>query len=308
MIEPTYQDDEVTLYLADCLDVLPQLEAGSVDAVVTDVPYYEITNNDWDRQWKNRSEYIEWIGALASEWERVTVDNGSIFIFCDEMMEAYVQVELDKLFQLINKIVWFKRNNLPIKNAHLLRSFAPVTERALFYGKHNNGVQNFATLIKQAREQKGLSAKQVAELGGFYGNVNHGGIVSNWESGYSIPSFDQWEQLVTILGIYAKEYGALCRPFNADAKTLDVIEYPVVNGKDNTEHPTTKPSRLMRRITSVITNANQIVLDCCMGSGTTGVACAQLGRRFVGIEIDEKYFSIAVKRIKQARLQLRLGI
>ncbi len=50
------------------------------------------------------------------------------------------------------------------------------------------------------------------------------------------------------------------------------------------------------------------ILDPFMGSGTTGVACVQTGRKFIGIEIDEKYFDIAVKRIKDAQQQMRLAI
>jgi DNA modification methylase len=56
------------------------------------------------------------------------------------------------------------------------------------------------------------------------------------------------------------------------------------------------------------TRERELILDPFMGSGTTGVACVQTGRRFIGIEINEKYFDIAVKRIKQAQLQIRMDI
>ena len=52
----------------------------------------------------------------------------------------------------------------------------------------------------------------------------------------------------------------------------------------------------------------QLIFDPFMGSGTTGVACVQLGRKFIGCEIHEPYFDIAVKRIKEAQLQMRLEI
>lgn len=64
-----------------------------------------------------------------------------------------------------------------------------------------------------------------------------------------------------------------------------------------TEHPTQKPVALMEYLIKTYTNEGDIVLDNCMGSGTTGVACINTGRRFIGIEKDDKYFEIAKKRI-----------
>ena len=71
-------------------------------------------------------------------------------------------------------------------------------------------------------------------------------------------------------------------------------------------HPCPKPNNVMRWIIERCTLESDTVFDPFMGSGTTGVACAQLGREFIGCEIDPEYFAIAEKRIKQAQLQMRL--
>jgi site-specific DNA-methyltransferase (adenine-specific) len=71
----------------------------------------------------------------------------------------------------------------------------------------------------------------------------------------------------------------------------------------NKSHPTQKPIALMKYI---IKNTTGVVLDPFMGSGTTGVACMNLGRKFIGIEIDERYFQIACERIERAQQQLKL--
>lgn len=68
----------------------------------------------------------------------------------------------------------------------------------------------------------------------------------------------------------------------------------------NAEHPTEKPSELMSVYIKNSTERNQTVLDPFMGVATTGVACAKLGRSFIGIEIDEEYFNIACERIRKA--------
>ncbi len=74
------------------------------------------------------------------------------------------------------------------------------------------------------------------------------------------------------------------------------------NPDGHREHPTQKPVSLMRWALGFVTTA-KTVLDPFMGSGTTGVACVQSGRRFIGIEIDQGYFDIAVERIKAALAQ-----
>ena len=74
---------------------------------------------------------------------------------------------------------------------------------------------------------------------------------------------------------------------------------------DGAEHPTQKPVRLLSWCLDQIPDA-QTILDPFMGSGTTGVACAQLGRKFIGIEIEPRYFDIACKRIEAAYAQGRL--
>lgn len=69
----------------------------------------------------------------------------------------------------------------------------------------------------------------------------------------------------------------------------------------STTHPTQKPVALMEYLIRTYTNEGETVLDNCMGSGTTGVACANTGRRFIGMEMDDKYFQIALERIEAAQ-------
>lgn len=69
------------------------------------------------------------------------------------------------------------------------------------------------------------------------------------------------------------------------------------NSKEKVNHPTQKPIKLMERIVSLFTNEGDTVLDFCMGSGSTGVACLNLNRNFIGIEKDLKYFNIAKSRV-----------
>ena len=79
----------------------------------------------------------------------------------------------------------------------------------------------------------------------------------------------------------------------------NILEYPNIVGK-NAIHPTQKPISLLEYLIKTYTNENETVLDNCMGSGSTGVACMNTDRQFIGIELDKNYFEIAEKRIKEA--------
>ena len=74
------------------------------------------------------------------------------------------------------------------------------------------------------------------------------------------------------------------------------------------KHKSQKPINLMKRLLLDFTNQGDTILDPFMGSGTTGVACVQTGRNFIGIEIDPTYFAIAERRIQEAQLQPRLPL
>lgn len=64
-------------------------------------------------------------------------------------------------------------------------------------------------------------------------------------------------------------------------------------------HPTQKPVALLKYLIETYTSKGALVLDSCMGSGSTGVACKELGREFIGIEMNEEYYNIAVKRLDE---------
>lgn len=78
-----------------------------------------------------------------------------------------------------------------------------------------------------------------------------------------------------------------------------LFTFPVVSGNEKTGHPTQKSLALMEKIIEIHTNPGDIVLDPFMGSGTTGIACLKLKRRFLGIEISKTFFKIAKKRFKE---------
>lgn len=94
--------------------------------------------------------------------------------------------------------------------------------------------------------------------------------------------------------VYGKFKGAT---FNEHCKNT-VFRYPCGRNK---LHPTQKPLELMEKLILVSSNEGDIILDAFMGSGTTGVACVNTNREFIGFELDEEYFNIAKDRIEAAQ-------
>jgi len=320
-----YREENVAIACGDCLEVMRGFPDKSVDAVITDPPYFRIVDAQWDKQWKTLDEYLAWLDVVSDEWKRILKDNGSLMIFADDMVSAYVQVLIDKKLLLLNNIVWYKTNNLPIKATWSYRKFAPMTERILFYSAQYDptgwetvklDMNNFVPLreyFRKYQEAMGLNIKQInSRLG--HRKAEHAFYWGSTQ--WDLPTPETYAELAKIPTNHEfvrreyedlrREYEDLRRPFNADGETLDVITGPIVSAKDNTAHPTTKPLWLMQRLVTVSTNPDMTVLDCFMGSGTTGVACVQTGRNFIGIEIDPTYFAIAERRIAEAQMQPRL--
>lgn len=117
-----------------------------------------------------------------------------------------------------------------------------------------------------------------------------------WQKSNPSPMNGQYIYLSGIeLAVWFKKSGA--KTFNAHCKNT-VFKYP--NGSSKL-HPTAKNLDLFKELILDNTNKDDLVLDTCMGSGTTGVACKELNRNFIGIELDEKYYKIACERINNTQ-------
>ena len=326
------------IYCMDCLEGLKQIPDKSVDLVVTDPPYFNVMRTDWkgnkhswDSQWNNLDEYRKWIFELGKEIKRILKLNGSFYIFADDKICAYVQVELDKLFNLENSITWAKPNNMTIKGWNIYRCYATITEKILFYSNEsrNTNLENesysenikvLAPIIEYMIEQKRLIKEyfnfKTDKVFNDYINklTNTKSIVSRHYFTYSqwvFPTENIYKKLQTINNevfkkeyeVFKKEYEGLRRVFKPKENFTDVWTFNIMGGKESLgKHPTQKPLEIIKRMVDTSSKENQIILDPFMGSGTTAVACKQLGRNFIGFEISQEYVDIANKRLQQGVL------
>ena len=124
-------------------------------------------------------------------------------------------------------------------------------------------------------------------------------IFCSGQSVYNAQMIETGNRMVSRrVGTKTSVYGKADKETLYDRSSMyptQLIEIP--NRKDGKLHPTQKPVALMEYLIRTYTNENETVLDFTMGSGTTGVACVNLGRKFIGIELDQGYFDIAKERI-----------
>ena len=219
------QIGNATLYLGDCLEILPEI--GKVDAVVTDPPYAIIGGGSsiagkgveeaFDIQF-----YRVWFQELLKKIENVTTDNSAIWLTIDwRGCYAIEQAAVRSKFRFAGVGVW---NRGGLGMGYVLRKT----------------YENFVILVGEKWERK------------------------------KTDEADVWE----------------CEWFPSSRKY---------------DHQAEKPVKLMKR--AIELTGGQIICDPFMGSGTAGIACIELDRKFVGIEINEKYFDIACKRIDEANRQ-----
>jgi len=313
------------VYCMDCLEGMGEMGDGTVSLAILDLPYYRIKSDDWDRQWKTFGEYIAWVEAVCLEVKRTLKDNGSLYLFCDDHRAAHLQVMLERHFTFLNHLVWYKRNNIAIKGARNYRKYAPVSERILFFstqdqarlGQARRNVNDFSPLRRYFRdfqEALGLNKRQIIDAVGQ--SASH---CFRWGSSqWSLPTEETYRKLCELplrhefprqdyqfvrkeYGELRREYELLRRPFHYIPGMYEVIDIPIVNARDNTPHPTTKPLELIRNIVEVSSNEGDLVLDPTMGSGTTAVACIESGRDFIGFEYKPEYCDIIASRIGAAQ-------
>jgi site-specific DNA-methyltransferase (adenine-specific) len=135
---------------------------------------------------------------------------------------------------------------------------------------------------------------------GNYLNIEYPKRILHWYKTNPMPSFrGQPAFSIEYILWYGKKY------YGKGSKH-DVYKYPICLGKERTEHPTQKPLKLIIDLMQDFSQEGDLVLDGYAGSGTTAVACIQSNRNYICVEKEEKYFSIATKRIEREKSQERL--
>jgi site-specific DNA-methyltransferase (adenine-specific) len=132
-----------TIHGGDCLEVMQGMADNSVDAIVTDPPYFKVKGEAWDRQWDKPTQFLAWLDTVAEQWQRLLKPNGSLYCFASSKMAARVECLIADKFHVLNRITWQKDAGWAKRQCkEELRIFFPASE-ALVFAEHY-GADNIA--------------------------------------------------------------------------------------------------------------------------------------------------------------------
>jgi DNA modification methylase len=295
--------------LGDCLEVMADIPDGSVDAVVCDPPYGTMAGaglDGWDENSTAWDVALE-PAAFLEHCNRVLRVNGALILFSQEPYTSRLITEAHGNLPFSYRMAWLKDH---FANA-LIAKKAPVSyfeDVLVFFKKYDTLAQH--PLRDYAKRLFDFICKDKKQL---FAEMGHQGVCHfmRYDSmQFGLCTEKTYRELCALYGIQGQEW---FKPY-AELKEIDrrfgrrfnlpeghkfksnVLQYRKDYGG---LHPTQKPVALLEDLIKTYTNEGETVLDNCMGSGTTGVACVKTKRNFIGIELDEGYFKIAEKRIME---------
>jgi site-specific DNA-methyltransferase (adenine-specific) len=292
----------------DALEQLKELPSKSVNLVCIDPPY-NIGKDQWDnlgfakKGYGGAAEnasgdyYFGWMAEIFEEIERVLRDDGSFFVFHNEfrsMARLDTKIQQNTSFVFRQMITWNKRFEGSSRKGFLdgfivrggLSNWNKMAEYILFYTFNNSWK------LKDARKRRKVKQTTISrEILSRTGKMT--GWYSNIETGKNYPTEQTIVPITKHLGLTLED---LVPKFYNQKTDHSVWNYEPVLKKMG--HITPKPTELIKNIIMHTTNEDDVVLDCFAGSGTTGVAAAQLNRRFILIEKEEEYMVIINKRLR----------
>ena len=308
------------LYNGDCLEAMKDIPDNSVNLVLIDPPY-NIGKADWDN-WETVGEYVEFMGKVFLECQRVLKDNGSFYFFHNDflqMAELQCWIRNNTKFKFKSLITLSKTNKSYIKlcygSQNKFRNYLNTAEYCLFYTFQEDNGYDDLNMFKSIREYfkserlklSHMSYKEINSILGF--KTSGGGFASDvlnpYKKNWKFPTEEVYVKFQT-LGICQKDYMELKDIYESYKYTfnkkdgLDNVWHYDFRKRNNYDHPTVKPNSLLKDIILYSSNENDVVLDCFMGSGSTGVASLNTNRKFIGIELDKNYFEISKKRIEES--------
>jgi len=297
------------LYKGDCLIESDKIESGSVDLILTDLPYGNMNTdggrklgiNGWDLAIDPKKVF-----DIAN---RILRKSGKMILFSQEPYTTKLITEAMPNIPFNYRATWEKDNFAVALGAKV--NMVSFTEDVLVFSKNHDteAIHELRHYFKIVMDFIGLNLKQIntklrhrrAEHT-FYIDSTQYGLCT--EKTYlelievfgidKMQGFKEFAELKEIDNEFKKKFASTFNLWEGNKFKSNILKYK----KDYTgHHPTQKPVLLLEDLIKTFSNESDLVVDLTMGSGSTGVAAKNLNRNFIGIEQDEKYFNIAVKRI-----------
>ena len=205
---------------------------------------------------------------LWEQYNRIIKNTGAICLFGQEPFSSILRLSNLEMY----RYDWVWKKQRPSNFQLMTYQCGRVTENIMVFSKAN-ACYSKTTMVYNPQVQKRENIRVVDKY-----TMNGNNVLHNYSGG----------KLKNQRRVYDEK------------QPVNVLEFNTVEGNERV-HPTQKPVQLIEYLIETYTNEGDLVLDNCMGSGTTGVACLYTNRNFIGIEKDKKFFDLASKRIESEK-------
>ena len=289
----------------DALQSLQLLDDKSVDLVLTGPPSYTLLNIDWDKQWKTKDDYLNWLEEIVKETQRVLKDNGSFYMFASAEMSWYVENIIRKYFNVLNHIRWADKESMAKRcNKEELRRYINNSEEIIFaeqFKQEDLSVfEPIRAYLDEARIKANISRDETNKI------CNVRSIASKHyfsKSQWCLPTEELYNKLREHMDLkpyeeIKQEYEHLRITFNLRRRTFNLT---AVRQYNNTwifkqtpsrkgRHPCEKPEELINHIIETSSKENDVVVDMFCGSCVVPKCCNKMNRKCIAGDVDDKYF------------------
>ena len=304
----------INLIKGDCLIESDKIESGSVDLILTDLPYGNMNTdggrklgiNGWDLAIEPKKVF-----EIAN---RILRKNGKMILFSQEPYTTKLITGAIPNIPFGYRATWEKDNfanalGVNVNMVSFTEDILVFSKGECYEAKHplRNTMKKYVSkygkdllidlFLKEGRYTSELSARVHAFYKFGFNNGMRFDLMNekmyNYLSDF-IEFEETFEELKQIDNEYKIKYGSTFNLWEGKKYKSNILKYK----KDYTgHHPTQKPVLLLEDLIKTFSNENDLVVDLTMGSGSTGVAAKNTNRSFIGIELDDKYFEIAENRI-----------
>ena len=280
----------------DALALLRSLGDKSVDLILTDPPYYKLLNVEWDKQWKTKEDYLNWLEEIVKESQRVLKDNGSFYMFASAEMSWYVESIIRNYFNVLNHIRWADKESFAKRcNKEELRRYINNSEEIIFAEQFKQDdlsiFEPIRAYLDDTRVRANLTSKKCNEICGNQ-MATHYFNISQWV----LPTEANYNKLREHMDLkpyeeIKQEYENLRRTFNLTTdrpynNTWNFKQTPSRKGR----HPCEKPEELISHILETSSKENDVVVDMFCGSCAVPKCCNKMNRKCIAGDVDDKYF------------------
>ena len=300
----------------DCLHESDKIESGSVDLILTDLPYGTIKGLGGDIEKYKRLSQSDWDTVIPVERimeisNRILRKNGKMVLFANQPFTTeLINGQIANLSHCYN-MYWDKMHYANC----LLANKAPVSyvEDILVFKKNYDleGLHPLRPYFKTVMDFIGLNKKAIVKKIGH--RADHAFRTNS--SQFSLCTEQTYKELIEIFGIDRMKGFRTFADINIKSDGLKSIfnlwegnkyKSNILKYKKDYDgyHPTQKPVLLLEDLIKTFSNKGDLVVDLTMGSGSTAIAALQTGRNFIGIEQDSNFVKIANQRINNAQLSL----